>query len=161
MPGEGLPATRLDDARTELHAALRRVWTALGWPADAATPFPPPEPVAPGAWVEIPTVHQAPDRAAGAVAATFPVVFVVDGAEEQQMKLQDRLLAYGWQELAAVNLGTEAAPQRVTVQTAGPEDVDVGPGTVRGLVFRVQVILQRKTLCPQKLTRDNDEGTTP
>lgn len=155
MPGEDLPPTKLDDARAELYAALRRVWVALGWPADRASLLPPRQAVPPCAWVDVPVLHQSPTAEARSMSATFPVVFVVDGSEEQQVKLQDRLLAHAWDQLAAVKVG----PHRAIVQTGGPDEVEVSAGILRGLVFRVQVPLQVQTLCPQPLARDNDEGT--
>lgn len=155
MPGENLPDTKLDDARAALYAALRLVWTGLGWPADAANPRPPKRLSPPTAWVDVPVLHQSPVENVRAMSATFPVVFVTDGDSDQQVKLQDKLLAYAWDELAAVKVGQH----RVIVQTGGPEDVDVGGAIARGLVFRVQVPLQTQTLCPQPLVQDNDEGT--
>lgn len=146
-----LPDTALDAARHALFQALEQVWEGLGWPADRAEQYPPRELVAPTAFVDVPTMHQAPTEQVRAVAATFPVVFVVDGDEQAQVQQTDKLLAHGWQRLAACGAG-----QRVTIQTAGPEDVDVGGATARGLVFRVQVTLQTKTLCPQPLVQSTD-----
>jgi hypothetical protein len=153
MPGENLPATRLDDARAALYAALQLVWTGLGWPEARAHSLPPNQVASPAAWVDVPVLHQAPTEQARAVAATFPVVFVTDGSQDAQVRLQDKLLAYGWHHLAAVKVGQH----RVTVQSGGPEDVEVSGAVVRGLVFRVQVPLQTQTLCPQPLVQDNDE----
>jgi hypothetical protein len=153
MPGEDLPPTKLDDARADLFAALELVWTSLGWPAAAASPRPPKRLTPPGAWVDVPVLHQSPTAESRAMSATFPVVFVTDGDSDQQVKLQDKLLAYGWHQLAAVKV----AGHRTIVQSGGPEDVDVGGAIVRGLVFRVQVPLQTQTLCPQPLVQDNDE----
>ena len=159
MPGEDLPATALDDARDALYAALRLVWTSLGWPAERAHRVPPRQVTTPAAWVDVPTIHQAPTERAQAVAATFPVVFAVDGSQDAQVKLQDRLLAYGWHHLAAVRLGAEGRQSRAIVQTGGPEDVDVGGAVQRGLVFRVQIGLQTQTLCPQPLVQDDEQET--
>jgi hypothetical protein len=157
MPGESLPPTKLDDTRAALHAAAARVWTALGWPADRAFAYPPQQVITPSAWVDVPTLHQAPTERARAMAATFPVVFLTDGGSEQQVKLQDRLLAHAWDQLDNLQL---SGGHRTTVQSAGPEDLEVLPGVfVRGLAIRVQVPLMVQTLCPQKLARDNDEGT--
>lgn len=155
MAGENLPPTKLDTARDDLYAALRRVWTALGWPADAAHPRPPKRLSPPTAWVDVPQLHQSPTAQAAGMSATFPLVFVTDGDSDQQVKLQDKLLAHAWHQLAGVKVGQH----RVIVQTGGPEDVDVGGAIARGLVFRVQVPLQTQTLCPQPLVQDNDEGT--
>ncbi len=150
--------TVLDDARAALFAAAERVWEALGWPADRADQFPPVTVRAPAAWVDVPVMHQAPTEAGQTFAATFPVVFVVDGSEQAQVQQQDALLAYGWQELAGVKIGPPGSQRAVIVQTFGPEDVDAGGAMVRGLVARVQVPLQTRTLCRQTLVRD-DEGT--
>lgn len=155
MPGENLPDTKLDTARADLYAALERVWTALGWPAEAAHPRPPKRLAPPAAWVDVPTLHQSPTAQVRAMSATFPLVFVTDGDSDQQVKLQDKLLAHAWDQLARVKVGQH----HVTVQSGGPEDVDVGGVIARGLVFRVQVPLQTQTLCPQPLAQDDDEGT--
>lgn len=153
------PPTVLDDARTALFEALGRVWVALGWPAERADKYPPTTVRAPAAWVDVPVMHQAPTEAGQTFAATYPVVFAVDGGEQQQVEQLDGLLAYGWQELAAVKIGPPGSQRAVIVQTFGPEDVDTGGTAVRGLVARVQIPLQTRTLCQQKLTRD-DEGTS-
>lgn len=158
MPGENLPDTRLDEARAGLYQALRRVWVALGWPAERATLLPPRELATPSAFVDVPVLHQSPTEAGRGMSATFPLVFVTDGSSEAQVRLQDKLLAYAWHELAQVKL----REHRVIVQSGGPEEVDTGRGIARGLVFRVQVPLQVNTLCPQPLVQENDdEGTTP
>jgi len=156
MHGEDLPDTRLDEVRAALYAALRLVWAGLGWPAEAASPRPPTRLVPPAAWVDVPTQHQSPAEVR-AMSATFPVVLVTDGSSDQQVRLLDKLLAHAWDQLAAVKVG----PYRAIVQTGGPEDVDTGGATARGLVFRVQVPLQVQTLCPQPLVQDIDEGATP
>jgi len=156
MPGENLPPTKLDDAREQLYLAASRVWVALGWPADRAFPYPPRQVLTPSAWVDVPTLHLAPTERARAMAATFPIVFLTDGSQEQQVKLQDRLLAHAWDQLDNLTVGQH----RATVQSAGPEDLEVVPGSfVRGLAIRVQIPLAVQTLCPQKLARDDDEGT--
>lgn len=153
MPGEELPATRLDDARAALFAALRLVWTGLGWPADRAHQLPPAQLATPSAWVDVPVLHQSPTEQARGMSATFPVVFVTDGKQDAQVRLQDKLLAHAWDQLSAVKVGS----YRVIVQSGGPDDIDTGGGVARGLVFRVQVPLQTQTLCPQPLVQDNDE----
>jgi hypothetical protein len=155
LPPPEQPATVLDEARTALYEALQRVWVALGWPAERADQWPPSAVRSPAAWVDVPVVHQAPTEAGQTFAATFPVVFVVDGTEQAQVAMQDRLLAYGWQELDAVKVHQRG----VLVQTFGPEDVDTGGVLARGLVARVQIPLQTRTLCPQRLVQDDAEGT--
>jgi hypothetical protein len=153
MPGENLPPTKLDEWRDALYQALRTVWTELGWPAERAHRIPPKRLQTPAAFVDVPTIHQAPSERARAVAATFPVVFLVDGDQDSQVRLQDKLLAHGWQQLDDVRMGEPGRQQRAIVQTAGPEDVDMGGALTRGLVFRVQVGLQTQTLCPQPLVQ--------
>lgn len=156
LPPPDQPATtKLDDARAQLFAALARVWVRLGWPAERAHLLPPASVVAPAAWVDVPTLHQTPTQGARAVAAIFPLMFVVNGAEQAQVEMQDRLLAYAWDELDKVKV----AGYQSTVQTFGPEDVDTGGVLLRGLVARVQVTLQTRTLCPQTLVQNTDEGT--
>lgn len=147
--------TVLDEARAELFAALQQVWVALGWPQDRAELYPPLTPRAPEAWVDVPVLHQAPTERAQAVAATFPVVFLVDGSAQEQVEQQDKLLAYGWQLLDRVKVRGHAC----TIQSAGPEELGPEGAAVRGLVFRVQVTVQTRTLCPQPLVQPTDEGT--
>jgi hypothetical protein len=159
LPPPERPPTALDDARAALFEAVQRIWVALGWPAERAEQWPPTTVRAPAAWVDVPVMHQAPTQAGATFAATFPVVFAVDGGEQQQVELMDRLLAYGWQELDAVRIGPAGGQRAVIVQTFGPEDVDTGGALVRGLVARVQVPLQTRTLCRQKLAQDDGEGT--
>jgi hypothetical protein len=67
----------------------------------------------------------------------------------------DDLLAHLWQRLTAA-----ATQYQATVQSAGPEDVNVGGAVVRGYVFRVQTTVQTKTLCQQTLTQETTGGTT-
>lgn len=146
------PATRLHLARGLLHAAAGRVMQACGWPAERAFLRPPARPATPLAFVGTPTLHQAPTAAARTVAATFPVWFVLDGAEEKQLEQLDTVLAAGWVELSAVRIGTEEGrATSVIVQSAGPEDVDTGGATARAVVFRVQATLLTATLCGQPM----------
>jgi hypothetical protein len=151
---------RLSAARAALHGALRTMFGNLaadalaadpdhvaGWHPDRAHLHVPRQPVTPAGWVEVPTVHQSPTAASGGQAATFPVFVALDGEDQAQAQMQDQVLARGWDALAAVQVnGT-----RVTVQTAGPAEVDVGGTTQRGIVFSVQVGLMRSTWCSQTI----------
>lgn len=148
---------RLSAARTALHGALRVTFAALaaaepdgsvaGWDADRASAHIPRQVVTPCGWVEVPTVHQAPDANGRAQNATFQVFVALDGEDRAQAEQQDRVLAFGWDALAAVKVnGT-----RVTVQTAGPGEIDVGGTVQRGVVFSVQVGLMRSTWCSQTI----------
>jgi hypothetical protein len=159
LPPPEQPPTLLDEARDALYAALQRVWVALGWPEERAERLPPATVRAPAAWVDVPVMHQAPTEGGQTFAATFPVVFVVDGAEQSQVEMQDKLLAYGWQQLDRVKLGDPGRQRAVLVQTFGPEDVDTGGVMARALVARVQIPLQTRTLCRQTLVQDDGEGT--
>jgi len=150
---------RLTAARTTLHAALRSMFAALataeaahpdsvaGWHADRAHLHVPRQVVTPCGWVDVPTLHQSPDASSARQAATFPVFVALDGDDRAQAEAQDQILAYGWDALARVSVpGT-----RVTVQTAGPGEIDVGGTTARGVVFSVQVGLMRSTWCSQTI----------
>jgi hypothetical protein len=151
---------RLTAAREALHGALRLMFTTLaadaaaadyahvaGWHADRAHLHVPRQLVTPGGWIEVPTVHQSPTAAGGAQSATFPVFVALDGEDRAQAEAQDAVLARGWDALSAVKVnGT-----KVTVQTAGPGEVDVGGTTARGIVFSVQVGLMRSTWCSQTI----------
>lgn len=146
---------RLTAARTALHEALRSMFAALateaatdpesvaGWHPDRAHLHVPRQLVAPAGWVEVPTVHQSPTAASGGLSATFPVFVALDGEDRAQAEAQDLILSRGWDALAAVKVHQT----RVTVQTAGPGEVDVGGTTARGVVFSVQVSLMRSTWC--------------
>jgi len=151
---------RLSAARAALHEALRGMFAALqsaaavadpdhvaGWHPDRAWEHVPRQLVTPAGWVEVPTVHQAPDGASRAQSATFPVFVALDGEDQAQARMQDQVLAMGWDLLSAVKVNG----LRVIVQTAGPGEVDVGGTTARGIVFSVQVGLMRTTWCSQSI----------
>lgn len=150
---------RLTAARTALHAALAATFgqlaeeaaadpeTVAGWHPDRAHLHVPRQVVTPCGWVEVPTVHQAPDAASARQSATFPVFVALDGEDRAQAEAQDLVLSRGWDHLAGVKVNG----LRVTVQTAGPGEVDVGGTTVRGIVFSVQVGLMRSTWCSQTI----------
>lgn len=147
---------RLSAARTELHDGLRALFAALladaqaadpehvaGWHPDKAHLHVPREVVTPCGWVEVPTLHQAPTANAGSTGATFQVFVALDGEDQTQARMQDQVLARGWDIFSAVKL----QGVNVTVQTAGPGEIDVGGTTARGVVFSVLVRLQRHTWC--------------
>jgi hypothetical protein len=150
---------RLTAARTALHEALRTLFDVLateagtdpdsvaGWHADRAHAHVPRQVVTPCGWIEIPTMHQAPDAASARQAATFQVFVALDGEDRAQAEAQDLVLSRGWDVLSAVKVHQT----RVTVQTAGPGEIDVGGATVRGVVFSVQVGLMRSTWCSQTI----------
>ena len=151
---------RLSVARTMLHQALRTTFEHLaadaaaadpehvaGWHPDRAHLHVPRQLVTPCGWVEVPTVHQSPTAQAAALSATFPVFVALDGEDRAQAEMQDQVLAYGFDALDRVTVnGT-----KITVQTAGPGEVDVGGVTARGIVFSVQVRLLVRTLCVQSI----------
>jgi hypothetical protein len=155
-PGNGSqpPGTKVGEARAALHAALRLAMADRGWPEDRAHATPPGQPVSPAAWIDAPTLHQAPTEHASAVAVTFPLVFTVNGTD--QVGQLDDVVAFAWQRVADVRVG----PYTARPQSAGPENVDVGPATVRAIVLRVQVTVRTATLCQQSLVQSNDEGTS-
>lgn len=150
---------RLSAARTALHDALRATFASLadeaaddpgsvaGWHPDRAHLHVPRQLVTPCGWVEVPTLGQAPTAQSGAQAATFPVFVALDGEDRAQAEAQDLVLSRGWDALAAVKVNGA----RVTVQSAGPGEVDVGGTTARGVVFSVQVGLMRSTWCSQTI----------
>lgn len=150
---------RLTAARVALHDALRTMFAALathaaghpdnvaGWHPDRAHLHVPRQVVTPAGWVEVPTVHQAPDATSARLGATFPVFVALDGDDRAQAETQDQVLAVGWDALSAVKVNN----LRVTVQTAGPGEIDVGGTTQRGIVFSVQVGLMRSTWCSQTI----------
>ncbi len=143
--------TKLDDTRAALHAALVLAMADCGWPG-RAEPTVPDQARPPVGWVDVPTMHQAPTERARAVALTFPVFVAFDGSQRAQVALLDAMLAHGWQRLSAA--GTQ---YQTIVQSAGPEDVDVGGTVVRALMFRVQTTVQTQTLCPQTLAQTTTE----
>jgi len=151
---------RLTLARTALHQALRDLFATLaeaalladpehvaGWYPDRAHLHVPRQLVTPCGWVEVPTVHQSPTAQAAALSATFPVFVALDGEDRAQAEMQDQVLAYGFDALDRVTVnGT-----KITVQTAGPGEVDVGGVTARGIVFSVQVRLLVRTFCSSSI----------
>lgn len=156
---EPVELDRLTAARKALHAALRATFQQLhdeatadagsvaGWHPDRASEHVPRQLVTPCGWVEVPTVHQAPDGAGARLSATFPVFVALDGEDQAQAQAQDQVLSRGWDHLAAVKVNG----LRVTVQTAGPGEVDTGGTVARGVVFSVQVGLMRSTWCSQTI----------
>lgn len=144
------PGNRLHDARDLLHGVVAGVLGQLGWDAERAHRWPPRQTVAPCGWVDVPTVGTVTDGNTTGVAATFPVLFAINGDDQAQVQQQDQLLSYGWDTLNDASTGA----QRVRVLTAGPADIDVGGAVLRGVVFSVQVRLLVRTLCPTTLTSD-------
>lgn len=144
------PATRLDDARTELHTALVATMAAAGWPAATAVPLPPALITAPMGWVDAPTLARGTEsNGAGTITATFPVAVAVDGTDSRQVQQLDRLLAHGWDLLSKV--------PRARVLTAGPQWLETPSGQeTRGVVFSVQVTLLVRTLCSGSVTGSDE-----
>jgi hypothetical protein len=118
-----------------------------GWHPDRAHLHVPRQPVTPCGWPDVPTVHQSPTAQAAAVSATFPVFVALDGEDQAQARMQDQVLAYGFDALNRVTVNRT----RITVQTAGPGEVDVGGVTQRGIVFSVQVQLMVRTFCSSSI----------
>lgn len=143
---EPTPETdKLSAARALLHGALADLMTAMGWSDSRASKFVPRQLVTPAGWIETPTVAQAPTAG---VAATFQVFVALDGNVLAQVQAQDALLSRGWDAFGTLELDGS----RVTVQTAGPGEVDVGGTVARGVVFTVAVRLLTRTLCAQTIT---------
>jgi hypothetical protein len=148
------PDNALHDARDALFTAGRQLLTELaellpesGFHADRMQRWPGRKQNVPGGWVDVPTLARFVDRnGVAGVAATFPVLFPLDGDNQAQVQLQDLILSRGWDLLDA--------GQRTTVQTVGPAEIDTGGGAARGVVFTVQVRLLASTLCPQRITPD-------
>lgn len=150
-----LPATKLDEIRAALFAALQETMAACGW-AGRADQFPPRQIAAPWGWVDAATLASAtqPGVPAGSVVATIPVCVALDGASREQVEAVDRLLAHGFQHLDRV--------ERVRVTTAGPQFIELPSGQeTRAVVFQVRGTLQARTLCSGSITDSNQAPPAP
>lgn len=139
---------RLGEARAALHDALADALADCGWPPERAHAHAPAELDPPGGYVDVPVLGPG---GSGAVVATFPVWLVVDGGDAQQRDQLDDAMAYGWQRLSGIKIGSE--PGRYTSATllsAGPETVELGARTL-AVVFRVQCPLALRTLCTTRI----------
>lgn len=151
-PLEPAAPTKLDETRTALHAALVATMAACGWPAERAHPLPPRQIVPPMGWVDAPTLSQGNVGGAAAVLVTFPVAISLDGADQEQVKQLDKLMAHGWAALET-KLPSGHVPR---ILTAGPQFLDVGGIETRAVVFSVQVTLQVRTLCSASVTASDE-----
>lgn len=143
-----LPATRLTDARAALHAALALALTDCGWPAERAHRHAPGEPDTPFGYVDVPVLGAA---GGGGLMATFPVWLVADGGDAQQRDQLDDAMAYGWQRLSGVRIGSVPGREtRAIVLSAAPETVELGARAL-AVVFRVQCPLALRTLCTPQI----------
>ena len=134
MPDELLVATVTGEARATLAAAL----------GDACDPWPvtthrPAELATPCVYLDVAGRRADLEDDAPIVVVTFPVVALVDGADEAQLDLLDSIGDRIWQ--CADRL--EGFPSR-----ADPGLVDVGGPTVRQLVTYVDVVIAHQTMCP-------------
>lgn len=139
--------TLLEDARTELVAALRS--GLAPWPAYRVHPIRPPKPAPPMVWVE--AFNLRPDTIAGAPAtvAEASVVAIVDGDYGRQVAALDVITAALWQAVddIAVVTGALVAP------------IDVGGPRLLGVTVTADLTLTVRTLCPDTLTGQKE--TTP
>ena len=150
-PVPELPENALDQARQLLHAELETTLERVSWSKERADLYPPATPHVPGAWVDVPTLS----RQGNGLVATFPLGFAVDGTARAQVQRLDALIAILWQRLEAAKIPTGLllpAGSTLDVMTAGPEQIDVGGPTTRGLALTVQVPIGPRTLCPTALT---------
>lgn len=137
--------SRLSESRQTLYAALLGAVNETWWRVDA---YPPPQPVAPCVWVDVPTVR-VDDRGRGSrfVVSMWPVMFVVDGADIPQVEALDEGVTRVWDALDALVM-TEAL-------SIDPQPFNVGASTstsLRGAVITAQVTHAAKTLCLPLLT---------
>ena len=143
------PANALAEARELLHAALVRVFEAVGWSPERATAYPSLTINTPGGWVDAPTLS----KQGHGLVATFPIVVAVDGNDRGQVARVDAVIAAGWEALENTRAANGAV---VDVLTAGPDDIDIGGPTTRAVTFSAQIAVAARTLCPEMLTRSND-----
>lgn len=127
------------DARSALVAALTPA--VAPWPV---SPVPPLELAVPCVYVDVAERRADLDDGAPVVVVTFPVVAVVDGADEAQVLALDLAGDRIWD--AAVAEGAEPAGARA-------EPLDVGGPRLRALTTLVDVIVARPTLCAPEETQ--------
>lgn len=146
------PDNAIADARELLHAALEQAFVRCGWSRERAEAYSPATIRTPGGWVDAATLS----RQGHGLIATFPIVVAVDGTERGQLKQLDAVQAAAWELLSAVRTENGSL---VDLLSAGPDDVDLGGFTTRGVVFSAQVAIGARTLCPSALTASDDTPT--
>ena len=122
------------EARQTLADALD---AALDVPVFAYRPG---ELVAPCVYLDVAGRRAADDDGAPLIVVTFPVVAVVDGADEAQLAALDALGDRIWD--VAVELSAEPS-------AAVADDLDVGGPRLRALTTLVDVVVAHLTLCKE------------
>jgi len=135
------------DARTEIVDAILASADVL--PAWRVHKYPPANVAAPCVWVDVPALS----RTELYVEASFPVVLVVDGTDQAQVRQLDDVVAALWD---AVNMtdGMEAAD-------ATPVMRDVGGPTLRTVQLTVTYALNFGALCPEAAALSYAVPATP
>jgi hypothetical protein len=130
--GPGVTLTA--EARDTLYVALAFALDPL--PVSKTRPL---EPATPCAWIDVAARRLADEDGAPVVVVTFPVVVVVDGADEQQVMSLDDLGDQVWH--VALELSS-------TPTAALPDLVDLGGPRLRSLTTSIDVVTDHLTLCP-------------
>jgi hypothetical protein len=143
------PANAVAEAREVLHAVLVATFARCGWSRERATAYFPGSITPPCGWIDAATVS----RQGAGVIATFPIVLAVDGTDRGQLRRLDAAQAAGWELLSAARLPNGSL---IDLLTVGPQDIDLGGISTRGVVFSAQVGIAARTLCPTALTASDD-----
>ena len=150
-----LPDNALDDLRKLLHPVLEATLERVGW-GGRGDAYPPATIRTPGAWIDAATLST---QGQGAT-ATFPLVFAVDGTDRDQVRRLDALTAIAWELLDALKVPDDSPRlppgSRLSLLTAGPDDLDLGGVNNRALTITVQLPIARRTFCPSALTAPAD-----
>jgi len=138
-PGMTTPQSVTAEARATLTAALTARLNPLEWQVFPTRP--PGELPTPCVYVDVAARRAADADGAPVTVVTFPVVAIVDGADDEQMLELDNVGDAIWD----VALELSAVPQYAT-----PDDVDVGGPRLRYLVTSIDVIVEYLTLCREE-----------
>lgn len=127
--------SKLEARREELYDALKPLL-----PEGRVTKYVPAQVVAPCMWIEAARVATNAVGAGGLVmTATFPIVGVVDGSQQNQAATTDEITARMW-DAAELVVGA-------TVQDAEPSTLDVGGPELRAVTVNVAVPIRGRGLC--------------
>lgn len=127
------------DKRADMEAMLNAAVSSIELPVDVidVSAYPPPNLTGPQIFIDMPRIGPAP----GTTVATFPVVMVFDGQDQEQTKAMDSAQEVLWD--------TFNRTDGYAVESADPDTVDVGGPTTRALMLLVTADLAVTVLCPE------------
>lgn len=132
----------ISESRERMGGALRSDSVLPSWRIHDT---PPANIAAPCAWVDMPTVVRRDLSARGAtvVVVSWPVMLVVDGRDDAQVRQLDEGIARLWDAIDAL--------ERTEALTVTAQPFDVGGPSLRGVVLTAEETILARTLCPPAL----------